>query len=59
MYGDFLASMVGFCMQMIASLYLFVYVMYAQAFMIVAHFKITGLDKKKELKSDQPVMAQA
>lgn len=56
--GDFLASMVGFCMQMIASLYLFVYVMYAQAFMIVAHFKITGLNQKKEeVKMSEPVMA--
>lgn len=56
--GDFLASMVGFCMQMIASLYLFVYVMYAQAFMIVAHFKITGLSQKKEeVKISEPVMA--
>ncbi len=58
--GDFLASMVGFCMQMIASLYLFVYVMYAQAFMIVAHFKITGLNQKKEeVKISEPVMAKA
>lgn len=58
--GDFLASMVGFCMQMIASLYLFVYVMYAQAFMIVAHFKITGLNQKKEeVKMSEPVMAKA
>ena len=59
-YGSayLLSSMIAFCLQIFGSLYLFVYVMYAQAFMIVAHFKITGLNQKKEeVKISEPIMA--
>lgn len=51
--------LVAYCLQIIGSIYLVFYAMYANAYMIVSFVKIAGLDKKEDVKISEPVMANA
>lgn len=57
--ASILMVMLGYCLQIIGSIYIIFYAMYANAYMIVAFVKIAKLDKKEDVKISEPVMANA
>jgi len=57
--ASFMMVMIAYCLQIIGSIYIVFYAMYANAYMIVAFVKIAKLDKKEDVKISEPVMANA
>lgn len=57
--SSFFMLLIGYCLQIIGTIYIVIYAMYANAYMIVAYVKIAKLDKKEDVKISEPVMANA
>jgi len=57
--ASFFMLLIGYCLQIIGSIYMLFYAMYTNAYLIVAFVKIAKLDKKEDVKISEPVMANA